>query len=77
MKNAQISFEDDFLEKIDRMATENNKTRSAVVREAVHFWLKKKNIEDFEDAWIDALRKHPESGLDSEAWESVDEWNAE
>jgi metal-responsive CopG/Arc/MetJ family transcriptional regulator len=78
MKNAQIAFDENFLNKIDRIASNLNKTRSAVVREAVRYWLRKKEIEDFEKQWINSLKtKNEESlgqGSSAQQWFEIEEW---
>ncbi len=70
MKNAQIAFDENFLDKIDRIASNMNKTRSAVVREAVRCWLRKKEIEDFEKQWINRLKT---TGEESQGQSSSDQ----
>ena len=74
MKNTQISFDEDFLDTIDRIASESNKTRSAIVREAIKFWLRQKEINDFEEKWINALKDAPDDGTDAEIWEDIEQW---
>jgi metal-responsive CopG/Arc/MetJ family transcriptional regulator len=75
MKNTQISFDEQFLKLIDRVAAETNKTRSAIVREAVRFWLKQKEIDDFEGMWIQKLKEHGESPDAADDWAEIEQWD--
>ena len=75
MKNTQISFDEQFLELIDRAAAKTNKTRSAIVREAVRLWLKQKEIDDFEEVWIRKLKEHGESPDSVYDWSEIDQWD--
>ena len=74
MKNAQISFEEGFLKTIDQIASESKKTRSAIVREAISFWLKQKEIHDFETKWIQKLKETPDGITDIENWSETEQW---
>lgn len=74
MKNTQISFDEELLQEIDRIADASNKTRTAVVREAVRYWLKEKEIKDFEAEWITALQNNPEDTEELNHWASHEEW---
>ena len=77
MKNVQISFDEKLLKTIDRYATSSQLTRSAVVREAVKTWIRQKEIDEFEDAWINKLKENPQDVEDSEAWLKTDKWGDE
>ena len=77
MKNVQISFDEKLLQTVDRYATSSQLTRSAVVREAVKTWVRQKEIDEFEDAWISKLREGPSETEDSDAWINVEKWGDE
>ena len=77
MKNVQISFDEELLKTIDRFATSSRLTRSAVVREAVKNWIRRKEIKEFEDEWIKKLKESPVDPDDSEAWMKAEEWSDE
>jgi metal-responsive CopG/Arc/MetJ family transcriptional regulator len=77
MKNVQISFDEELLKTIDQFATVSKKTRSAVVREAVKTWVRQKEIDAFEDEWIQKLKKTPQEIEDSDAWLKVEQWGDE
>ena len=77
MKNVQISFDEDLLEKFDKYATESRLTRSAAVREAVKAWIRQEEIQKFEDTWIQKLKENHQDSEDSEAWIKAETWGAE
>ena len=77
MKNVQISFDEDLLKTIDRFATVSKQTRSAVVREAVKNWVRKKEIKVFENEWIKTLKKTPQDVEDPDAWIKAEQWSDE
>lgn len=69
MKNVQVSLDDESLAELDRIADEQRKTRTAVVREAIGAWVRQQRIASFEREWIAAARN---DGADT----SADEWIA-
>lgn len=77
MKNVQISFDENLLKTIDHYATSSQLTRSAVVREAVKTWIRQKEIDEFEEAWINKLKENPQDVEDSEAWLKAEKWGEE
>ena len=74
MKNIQISFDEELLKTIDRFAADSRQTRSAVVREAVKTWVRQKEIDAFEDEWVQKLKKTPQDDVDSDAWIKAKQW---
>ena len=74
MRNAQISFDEAFLNTIDKIAAESHKTRSAIVREAIGFWLKQKEIREFENKWIQRLKETNDDTADLEDWSETEQW---
>ena len=77
MKNVQISFDEDLLEKFDECAAESQLTRSAAVREAVKTWIRQEEIQKFEETWIQKLKENPQDSEDSEAWTKAETWGDE
>ena len=77
MKNIQISFDEELLKTIDNFATITRQTRSAVVREAVKSWVRQKEIEAFEDEWIQKLKETTQDVEDSDAWIKAEHWGDE
>jgi len=77
VRNTQISFDEDILEALDRAAASSHKTRSFIVREAVREWLERREVQDFEEQWIEKLHENPEQGDEAEAWIKVDRWGNE
>ena len=77
MKNVQVSFDETLLNKIDRIAASSQLSRSAIVREALQDWLRKKKIAAFEREWITKLKEKPEDTKQLEPWESVEHWEGE
>lgn len=55
MKNIQVSFDENTIAVLDKIAEQSNATRTAVIREAVKAWLKQKKIAEFESGWIEAM----------------------
>jgi metal-responsive CopG/Arc/MetJ family transcriptional regulator len=76
MKNLQISIDDMMLSYLDRVAELQQKTRTALIREAIAYWIRQKNIEQFENQWIGALKNnktaYPE---EEEAWLAAEAWD--
>jgi len=77
MKNVQISFDEELLETVDRVATSSRISRSAIVREALKNWLRQRQVKEFEDAWIAKLRETPQDSAEAEAWLSAESWSDE
>lgn len=77
MKNVQISFDEELLETIDRVATSSQMSRSAIVREALKKWLRQRQVKNFEDQWIAKLRESPQDSEEAEAWLSAESWSDE
>lgn len=79
MKNIQITIEESLLADLDRCARPMGRKRSAVIREAVREWLRRREAMRFEQEWIAALqsstddRPDPDTNAwsDAEAWEEV------
>lgn len=76
MKNLQITIDDTMVSYLDRVAELQQKTRTALIREAIAYWIQRKNIEQFESHWIGALKTnksaYPE---EDEAWLAAEAWD--
>ena len=74
MKNVQISFDEKLLKTVDRIAASYQLSRSAMVREALENWIRKREIQEFEKAWIRKLKGNPDDITDSETWLQAEHW---
>ena len=74
MKNVQISFDENLLSSVDRIAASSNLSRSAVVREALKAWIREREVKQFEEEWITRLKENPPDLDDSDAWIEVEKW---
>ena len=68
MKNVKISFDEKLLSTIDHLAESYKLSRSAMVREALKNWIRNREIQEFEEAWIRKLKENPDDIADSEKW---------
>jgi metal-responsive CopG/Arc/MetJ family transcriptional regulator len=74
MKNVQISFDEKLLKEIDSVVERQRSSRSAIIREALKYWIQRKEIHDFEQLWIQKLKENPQDSSDSEAWIQAEHW---
>ena len=74
MKNVQISFDENLLKTLDRIAASYQLSRSAMVREALENWIRQREIQEFEEAWIRKLKENPNDITDSETWLQAEHW---
>ena len=74
MKNVQISFDENLLESVDRIAAKSGTSRSAIVREAIRQWVWQKGIRDFEREWINKLKERPDKYEHSDEWMKIQKW---
>jgi metal-responsive CopG/Arc/MetJ family transcriptional regulator len=77
MKNVQISFDEDLLEKVDELAASSERSRSAVVREATKEWVRQQAVKNFERQWIAKLTETPQDLGEADAWAEVESWSDE
>ena len=68
MKKVQIYFDENLLKTIDRIAASCQLSRSAMVREALKNWIRQREIQEFEKAWVLKLKETPDDITDLEAW---------
>jgi metal-responsive CopG/Arc/MetJ family transcriptional regulator len=76
MKNVQISFDQNLLKTIDRLAASYKLSRSAIVGEALKNWVRQREIQEFEEAWIRKLKENPDDVTDSETWLQAEQWDS-
>jgi predicted transcriptional regulator len=78
MKNLQIALEDNIVFYLDRMAAEQHKTRTALIREALRHWIMQGAVEKFEADWIAALKSDQRDYTDdAELWMAAEAWEEE
>lgn len=74
MKNLQITLDDESVRTLDELACDLQKTRTALVREAIREWIARQQIQEFEAAWIRAAQQdQPDDNL-AEAWIAAESW---
>ena len=66
MKNVQISFDENLLEVVDSIASSSGTSRSAVVRNALTDWIKKREVRAFEELWIRSLKETNDDAKEAE-----------
>ena len=74
MKNVQISFDEKLLDEIDLIVAKHRSSRSAIVREALKYWIRQKVIQDFEQQWIEKLKEDPEDLKNTTLWMQAETW---
>ncbi|MEX2443254.1 MAG: ribbon-helix-helix protein, CopG family [Alkalispirochaeta sp.] len=77
MKNIQVSLDETSIAGLDSVAHHQQKTRAAVIREAVDAWLRRQRIASFENAWIAAAQNEDTRADDSDAWFAAETWSEE
>jgi Arc/MetJ-type ribon-helix-helix transcriptional regulator len=75
MKNVQISFDENLLEVVDRIASSSRTSRSAVVRKALKDWIKEREVREFEARWIRSLKETPDRADEAEKWVRGQHWS--
>lgn len=76
MKNLQIALDDNLVSYLDRIASQQHKTRAAVIRDALSFWIKQSAVDRFERDWITALKNdQSEYPDDTELWLAAEAWD--
>ena len=55
MARVLISMSNDFLSKVDNVASSEQRTRSELIREALHVYIKRNKISNNRIAWLAAL----------------------
>ncbi len=75
MKNLQITIDDTMVSYLDRVAELQQKTRTALIREAIAYWIRRRTIEQFESQWICALKSGKNEYQDEdEVWMAAEAW---
>lgn len=75
MKNVQISFDENLLEVVDRIASSSGTSRSAVVRKVLTDWIKKREVREFEELWIRSLKETNDDAKEAEKWVRAQHWS--
>ena len=75
MKNVHISFDEELLASVDRFAASSQLSRSAVVREALKSWIRRKQVGAFENEWIAKLKENPQDQEEDEACLETESWS--
>lgn len=76
MINVQITIEEELLADIEEVSKPQSPDLTAIVREALHAWLKRREGQRFEQEWIAALQKHPDEAQRAEDWLEAQTWSA-
>jgi len=76
MKNVQISFDESLLTAIDRIAAESRESRSSIIRKALEFWVRQKEINEFEQQWIQKLKETPDETETTDKWIKTELWES-
>ena len=71
----QIAVYPETLEQVDRIGTPRGLTRSEIVRQALHDWLRRHAVERFERDWIESLQKRPDKAKRADAWSTAQSWS--
>jgi len=74
MKNVQICFDEELLGQIDLIVAKHRSSRSAIVREALRYWMIQKEIQDLEQEWINKLKANPEDLNEAKVWMQAETW---
>jgi metal-responsive CopG/Arc/MetJ family transcriptional regulator len=75
MKNVQITVDETLLAAVDLVGKPLGLNRSQVVRKALKDWLRRQEIERFEQDWIAALQANPDDPDRAEAFLSAQAWS--
>ena len=75
MKNVQISFDENLLDAVDRLAASAKISRSSIIREAIRHWLREREVREFEKQWIESIKKNSDDSKDAEAWIHAQQWS--
>lgn len=75
MKNVQITIDQATLAAVDRAGAPLGLKRSAIVRQALREWLRRRSVERFEEEWIAALQHNPDDGRRADDWLSSQAWS--
>ena len=75
MKNVQITVDEETLSMVDAVAGPLGLKRSQIVREALRDWLGKRQVREFEQHWIAALRRKPDDASRAESWTGSQAWS--
>ncbi len=74
MKNVQVTIDPETLAAVDRAAEPLGLKRSEVVRQALREWLKRRSVERFEQEWLAAIGRAPDTGKRADDWLAAQTW---
>ena len=74
MINIQIMLEEELLAEIADASKPQPPDLTAIVREALQAWLKRREGSRFEQEWIAALQKRPDEAQRAEDWLEAQAW---
>ena len=75
MRNVQISFDENLLDAVDRFAASAKISHSSIIRAALRHWLREREIREFEEQWIESIKKNPDDSEDPKAWIQAQQWS--
>ena len=75
MKNVQISFDENLLDAVDRLAASAKISRSSIIREAIRHWLREREVREFEQQWIESIKKNSDDSEDAQEWIHAQQWS--
>jgi metal-responsive CopG/Arc/MetJ family transcriptional regulator len=73
MKNVQVTIDADTLAAVDRVGKPLGLKRSEIVRQALREWLRRRDVQRFEDEWIAALGRRRDDA--AEEWLPIQAWS--
>ena len=76
VKNLQIALDEESVQTLDALARELQKTRTALVREAIQEWIRRQQIREFEEAWIRAAQQDQTDDNLTDAWIAAESWES-
>ncbi len=74
MKTIQMTLDEELLNRVDAVITEQQTTRSAFIRESLQFFLEKIRIAELEKKHRDGYLKHPVKAGEFDIWEDEQIW---
>lgn len=77
MKNVQVTIDEETLARVDRAGKPLGLNRSAIVRQALREWLRRRTVDSFEREWIAALERNPDDASRAEQWRDLHVWSEE
>lgn len=76
MKTIQMTIDEPLLAEVDQMIQALNTTRSAFIREALEFALRRQAIAELEKKHAEGYARHPIEPGEFDVWEDEQAWGA-